>query len=148
MTKRSLYKKGDVITTNQMREIHGRRYARYVPRGPFTVTQVIKTEHRSGGYRIIANAAKKGVVVSWEMFFSQAKGKRGGIVLKPFNGPLMVIDPEARKESLRKGMKRAKSASRRAVNRPNTNNVSKVMPSGTSRAKVLLTLSQFDGDDL
>ena len=86
--------------------------------------------------------------MSWEMFFSQAHGSRGGKVLKPFNGPLMVIDPETRKENLRKGMKRAKSASRRAVNRPNTNNVSKVMPSGTSRAKVLLTLSQFDGDDL
>ena len=148
MTKRSPYKKGDKITTNQMREIHGTRYARFVPRGPFTVTQVIKTEHNSGGYRIIANGAKKGVVVSWEMFFAQGRGTRGGKVLKSFNGPLMVIDPEAQQENMRKGMKRAKSASKRAVNRPATTNVYKVMPSGTSRAKVLLTLSQFDGDDL
>lgn len=148
MTKRSLYKKGDTITTNQMREIHGPRYARFVPRGPFKVTEVIKTEHNAGGYRIIASGAKKGVVVSWEMFFSQTHGSRGGRLLKPFNGPLMVIDPDAQQENLRKGMRRAKTASQRAVNRPNTSDVSKVMPSGTSRAKVLLTLSQFDGDDL
>ena len=69
-------------------------------------------------------------------------------MLKSFNGPLMVIDPEAQQENMRKGMKLAKSASKRAVNRPATTNVSKVMPSGTSIAKVLLTLSQFDGDDL
>ena len=43
--KRSPYKRGDSITTNEMREIHSGRYAKHVPRGPFKVTDVIKTEH-------------------------------------------------------------------------------------------------------
>ena len=147
MTKRSMFKRGDAITTNEMREMHGPRYARYVPRGPFKVTQVIKTEHRSGGYRIIANAAKKGVVVSWEMFYAPSKGKRGGKTTYAFHGPLMVIDPERQKENLEKGRKLTKRRGRNTASK-GAPSLSKVMPSGSRRAKVLLTLSQFDGDDL
>lgn len=146
MSKRSPYKKGDVITTNQMREIHSRN--KHLPRGPFKVTQVIKTGHNKGGYRIIADAAKKGVCVSWVMFYSLTTGPRGGRTEYAFHGPISVIDPTAQEDNRNKADKVVRRAKKRAAARPAAPSLSKVIPAGTKRTKVLLTLSQFDGDDL
>lgn len=145
MSKRSMFRKGDVINTNQMREIHRRN--KHLPRGPFKVTQVIKTNHARGGYRIIANAAKKGVCVSWVMFYRLSRGPRGGKVESPYHGPLVVIDPEQRASNISKGRKVAKRRATKAQTPPSSF-MNKVIPAGDKRTKVLLTLSQFDGDDL
>ena len=163
MVRRCIFKIGQVIGTNEMREMLPPINSSFLPRGPFTVTEITQTNHAGGGYIMFANAARKGVTISWFTMFSRfgAKGCHGSGV-RPYHSSLRVIDPEQTKErealfnkSLPKkkvskvGGKSAEVAGFRNVDDMNAeelNMSNKRRVAGNQKS--YLTLSQFDGEEL
>jgi hypothetical protein len=163
MTKRCIFKIGQVIATNEMREMLPPIYREFLPRGPFTVTDITQSNHKNGGYIMFADAAKRGVTISWFTMFSRF-GKKGcrGSGVRPYHSSLKVIDPEqmgawatmckkhndkkTKKNKRTKAVRKAGYVSVGEMNAEERRMTDKT--SSTNNTKCYLTLSQFDGEDL
>ena len=164
MVRRCIFKIGQVIATNKMREMLPPISRGFLPRGPFTVTEITRTNHEGGGYIMFADAARKGVTISWFTMFSRfgAKGCHGSGV-RPYHTSLRVIDPEqvkeweARCEKHLNKKTRSKGKTKGSVTKPSRFKTVDEMDNEelnmnkritTGNPKSYLTLSQFDGEGL
>jgi len=164
MTKRCPFKVGQTLATNTLRELLPPVLRSQLPRGPFVITEIVKTRHSNGGYITTANAAKRGVVITWLTFFPRfgKKGGRGSGV-RPYLCSLRVDDPEqhakweaeckareggSRSKKPKSGVKSAIRDTAPLLTESEMDAEERGMMGKTMTQKNYLTLAQFDGEEL